>query len=320
MSAGDHGHSRSHHAHAHAHHGGASSERTLLWGLVITLAFAGVEAVGGWLAGSLALLSDAAHMLSDATALGLAALAAHFARRPPSPRHSYGLVRAEVIAALFNGVFILLVVFGISWHAFERLRDPQPVAGGLVIVIALAGMAINMVIIWLLHRGEQNLNVRGAMIHVLGDLLGSAAALISGVVIYGTGWTPIDPLLSFLICGLILYSSLRLLRDVVHVIMEGVPRHIELPEVGRAMARVGGVREVHDLHIWTVSSGMVVLSAHVVIDDMTRWEAILEELRRLLHDRYDLEHVTLQPEPLMRVSRLRPMQGRPAEPDIGPRS
>lgn len=286
----------------------------LLWGLAITLGFGLVEAVGGWWAGSLALLSDAAHMLSDATALGLAALAARFARRPPSPRHSYGLLRAEVIAALFNGVFILLVVFGITWHAVDRLRDPQPVAGGLVILVAAAGMVVNLIVIWLLHRGEQNLNVRGAMLHVLGDLLGSAAALVSGLVIYGTGWMPIDPLLSFLICALILYSSLRLLRDVVHVIMEGVPQHLELSEVGRAMAGVPGVREVHDLHIWAVSSGMIVLSAHVVIEDMTRWESILGALRQLLHERYEVEHVTLQPEPLMRVNRLHPMPGPESRP------
>lgn len=297
-----------HEHHHHHHHGhGHGSERALLWGLSLTLGFAAVEAIGGWLAGSLALLSDAAHMLSDATALGLAALAARFARLPPSPRHSYGLVRAEVIAALFNGVFMLLVIAGIAWHALARLRDPTPVDSGLVIAIAAAGMLVNVAIIWLLHRGEQNLNVRGAMIHVIGDLLGSVAALVSGLVILYTGWMPIDPLLSFLICALVLFSCLRLLRDVLHVIMEGVPRHLELPEVGRAMARVDGVREIHDLHIWTVSSGLNVLSAHVVIDDMTRWEAILEAMRRLLHDRYGLEHVTLQPEPALRVNRIHPM-------------
>lgn len=299
-------HHHHHHDHGpHHHHAGeGAGERILIYGLIITLAFAAVEAIGGWWAGSLALMSDAAHMLSDATALALAALAAHFARRPPSARHSYGLLRAEVIAALFNSVFILLVVFGIGWHAIERLRNPQEIDGVLVIFIAIGGMIVNLLLVWLLHRGERTLNTRAAMLHVIGDLLGSVAALVSGVVIYTTGWAPIDPLLSFLICGLILYSSLRLLRDVLHVIMEGVPQHLELPEVGRAMAGVEGVREVHDLHIWAVSSGMVVLSAHIVIDDMTRWETILEALRRLLHDRYQLEHVTLQPEPRMRVNRV----------------
>lgn len=292
-----------HDEHDHHAHG---SERTLLIGVLLTLGFSAVEAVGGWLAGSLALMSDAAHMLSDATALGLAALAARFARLPPSPRHSWGLVRAEVVAALVNGVFMLVVIGGIAWHALRRLREPAAVDSVTVIAIAALGMAVNLFIIWLLHRGEQTLNVRGAMIHVIGDLLGSVAALGAGVVILLTGWTPIDPLLSFLICALVLFSSMRLLRDVLHVIMEGVPRHLELPEVGRAMARVDGVREVHDLHIWTVASGLNVLSAHVVIEDMTRWEMILEALRDLLRERYGLEHVTLQPEPAMRTERLHP--------------
>lgn len=307
-----HGHHHHHHHHEHEHghghgHGYHASERALLWGLILTLGFAAVEAIGGWVSGSLALLSDAAHMLSDATALGLAAFAARFARLPPSPRHSYGLVRAEVLAALFNGVFMLLVIAGIVWQAAARLRDPVPVESGLVIAIAVAGMLVNALIIWILHRGEQNLNVRGAMIHVIGDLLGSVAALLAGLTIHFTGWTPIDPLLSFLICGLILFSCLRLLRDVVHVIMEGVPEHLELPAVGKAMAGVPGVREVHDLHIWTLSSGRNVLSAHVVIEDMRHWETILDAMRRLLHDRYGLEHITLQPEPAVRVSRIHPM-------------
>lgn len=284
-----------------------TSERLLLWCVGLTLALALVEAVGGWWAGSLALLSDAAHMLSDATALGLAALAAWVARLPPSPRHSFGLLRAEVVAALINGVFMLVVIIGITWHAIDRLRDPQPVAGGVVILIAIAGLIVNIIVFWLLHRGEQTLNIRGAMIHVIGDLLGSVAALTAGLVIWLTGWTPIDPLLSFLICALILVSSLRLLRDVLHVIMEGVPAHLDLPEVGRAMAARRGVREVHDLHIWTLSSGRVALSAHVVIEDMAHWEAILDGLRVMLHDDYHIEHVTLQPEPATRTVRIHPM-------------
>lgn len=291
------------HGHAHSHR--PASEQVLLWCVSLTLALALVEAIGGWWAGSLALLSDAAHMLSDATALGLAAFAAWISRRPPSARHSYGLMRAEVVAALINSLFMLLVIAGITWHAIQRLLDPQPVAGGMVILIALAGLAVNLVVAWLLHRGEQTLNTRGAMLHVIGDLLGSVAALLSGLVIWLTGWTPVDPLLSFLICALILLSSLRLLRDVLHVIMEGVPRHLDLHEIGRALAAGhGGVREVHDLHVWTVSSGMVALSAHVVIEDMAHWEAILTDLRTLLHDRYDIEHVTLQPEPATRTARL----------------
>ncbi len=274
----------------------ASSGRTLLWGLGITAGFAVVEAIGGWWSGSLALLGDAAHMISDATALALAAFAAWVARQPPSARHSYGLVRAEAVAALVNGLFMLVVVGGIAYHAVERLRHPHEVAGGVVMGIAAVGLAVNLVVARILHHGEQTLNTRAALLHVLGDLLGSVAALIAGAVIYFTGWTPIDPLLSLLICVLILVSSLRLLRDVLHVIMEGVPPYLDLPAVGRAMAGVPGVRSVHDLHIWTLSSGLVALSAHVVIDSMDRWEAVLAALRELLKERYGIEHITLQPE------------------------
>ncbi len=273
-----------------------SSGRTLLWGLGITAGFAVVEAIGGWWSGSLALLGDAAHMISDATALALAAFAAWVARQPPSARHSYGLVRAEAVAALANGLFMLVVVGGIAYHAVERLRHPHEVAGGVVMGIAAVGLVVNLVVARILHHGEQTLNTRAALLHVLGDLLGSVAALIAGAVIYFTGWTPIDPLLSLLICVLILVSSLRLLRDVLHVIMEGVPPYLDLPAVGRAMAAVPGVRSVHDLHIWTLSSGLVALSAHVVIDSMDRWEAVLAALRELLKERYGIEHITLQPE------------------------
>lgn len=279
-------------------------DRSLLWAFALTLGFALVEAVGGWWAGSLALLGDAGHMLSDTTALGLAAFAARVARQPPSLRHSYGLVRAEAVAALFNGFFMVAVVIGITWQAVQRLQQPELVAGGAVIAIAAAGLAVNLLVFRLLHAGEQTLNVRAAVLHVLGDLLGSVAALISGIVIYFTGWTTIDPLLSFFICALILFSSLRLLREVLHVIMEGVPLYLDLRQVGSAMAAVAGVAEVHDLHIWTLASGRVALSAHVVIHDMTQWDTQMNALRHLLHEQYDIEHVTLQPEPAMRTSRL----------------
>ncbi|RMD71268.1 MAG: cation transporter [Gammaproteobacteria bacterium] len=268
------------------------------WALGLTLSFAFIEALGGWWAGSLALISDAGHMVTDATALGLAALAAWIARRPPSPRHSYGLGRAEVLAALLNALFMLALVAGITVAAIRRLQHPQPVMGEAVMAIAALGLAINLAVAWTLSRGEQTLNVRAALLHVLADLWGSVAALLSGAIIYFTGWTPIDPLLSFLICLLILYSSLKLLREAVHVLMEGVPLHIDLAQVGRAMAGVEGVLSVHDLHIWSLSSGKVALSAHVVLDDLSRWPRLLPRLQNLLRERFGIDHVTLQPEPL----------------------
>lgn len=301
---------------SHPNHNHAAHRDHLAWAALITVGFAAIEALGGWWAGSLALLSDAGHMVTDFTALGLAALASRIAQRPPSERHSYGLGRAEVVAALANALFMLAIVIGIGVSSVHRLQVPQPVQGGAVAAIAAIGLAVNLAVAWTLSHGEQTLNTRGALLHVLGDLLGSVAALLAGVVIYLTGWTPIDPLLSLLICVLILYSSLRLLREAVHVLMEGVPLHLDLSHIGHRMAAADGVRSVHDLHVWAVSSGRIALSAHLVIDDLRRWPSVLNSLRVLLHDRYGIDHVTLQPEPETR--RLEPMTPPDGHPARGP--
>ncbi|MEO5573786.1 MAG: cation diffusion facilitator family transporter [Gammaproteobacteria bacterium] len=288
---------RATHAHDHAHHGAQSLSRNTLWyALLITLGFAAVEAVSGWWAGSLALLGDAGHMVTDASALGLAAFGAWVARHPPSTRHSYGLGRAEVVVALVNGLLMLAVVSGILYAAIERLRAPQEVMAGTVMIVAGLGLLVNVAVALILSRGEKTLNTRGAMLHVMADMLGSIAALLSGLVIYLTDWTIVDPILSIFICALILYSSVRLLREVLHVIMEGVPRNLDLPEIGRALAGVKGITSVHDLHIWTLSSGVIALSAHVVVRDLVRWEELLDTAKNLLHEGYDIGHVTLQPE------------------------
>lgn len=273
-----------------------SSKTTLLWALSLTLGFAVVEAISGWLTNSLALMGDAGHMLTDASALGLAAFAAWLVQRPPSHRHSYGLARAEVLATIINSVFMLLIVMGLAIAAINRLQNPSEVHGLGVTLVAAVGLIINLLVAWLLHRGEQTLNTRAAMLHVMGDLLGSVAALLSGLIIYLTDWYTIDPILSLLICVLILISSLRLLREAIHIVMEGVPQHIKLPEVGRAMASVEGVSSVHDLHIWTVSSNSVALSAHVVVRKMDDWQRVLQQLQALLDQRFHIHHSTLQPE------------------------
>ncbi|MBL1261062.1 MAG: cation transporter [Thiotrichaceae bacterium] len=301
MSATEHHHKHQadHHSGHHHHHPGSGN--ALLWALALTLSFAVVEAVGGVISGSLALLGDAGHMLTDAMALGLAAFAAWLTKQPRSARHSYGLVRAEVVAALINGLFMLVIVFTITYHAIDRLLQPQPVAGGMVMVIAAIGLMINIVVAMILHRGEQTLNTRAAYLHVLGDLLGSVAALVAGAVIYFTGWIPIDPLLSLLICTLILYSCVRLLREGLHVIMEGVPLNLDYDQIGSAMTEPAAVDSIHDLHVWTLSSGLVALSAHVVIRDMNEWEAVLGELSVQLDRRFDIQHITLQPELMQRA-------------------
>lgn len=295
---GPHGHAaRAHEHRGHGHHEhDHSASRFLPLALVLTLGFAAVEALAGWWSGSLALLGDAGHMVTDALSLALAALAARMALRPASMRHSFGLRRVEALAALANSLLMLAVVAALLWQAVVRLAVPRAIAGETVTLVALGGLLLNLGVAWLLTRGEGDLNTRGALLHVMGDVLGSVAALASGLVIQFTGWSPIDSLLTMLICGLILFSTLSLLRNVIHTLLEGVPDRLSLPDVGRAMAAIPGVRSVHDLHIWSLDSRRAALSAHVVLSDGQRWSAILEAERRLLHERFGIEHVTLQPE------------------------
>lgn len=284
------------HKHGHNHGGGRGSRTTLLFALGFTLVFAAVEALAGWWSNSLALIGDAGHMITDSLALGLGALAAWVSTRPPSPRHSYGLKRAEVVGAMLNTFFMLGVVIYIGVEAVERLGAPEPVNGPVVMLVAAIGLLVNLGVAWVLHGGEQTLNVRGAMLHVMGDLLGSVAALVAGAVIWQTGWYPIDPLLSALIGLLILASSLRLLSRVLHVVMEGVPADVDLEEVGRTMAAVSGVRHIHDLHVWALDSATYAVSAHVVVSDMADWEHCRKRLETMLADRFGIRHTTLQPE------------------------
>jgi cobalt-zinc-cadmium efflux system protein len=282
-----------HHTHAHAGQNG-----TLLVALLLTLSFAGIETLAGWWSGSLALLSDAAHMFTDSSALGLAAGAAWLARHPPSARHSYGLVRAEVMAALFNSLLMLILLGYIVHEALDRFGTPRDIRGEAVIGVAAVGLAVNLVVAWVLSRGEHTLNSRAALLHVLGDALGSLAAIAAGLVIVTTGWTPIDPLLSLLVAALILVSALRLLREAVQVLMEGVPAHVRLETVGHNLAALEGVLRVHDLHVWTLSSGKIALSAHLEIRNLDDWPDILATARQAMDLQHGIQHVTLQPETL----------------------
>ena len=264
---------RQSHRHDHAHHHPSlDASSGLFLSLCLTLGFSVVEAVAGYYSGSLALLGDAAHMVTDSASLGLAAVAAWLARKPPSSQHTYGLGRVETLAALANVVFMVLVVVRISVAAIRRVLEPSAVNGAAVTMVALFGLSVNAGVAWLLMRGEQTMNTRGALLHVLGDLLGSIAALVAGAVVLFTGWMPIDPILSLLICLLILLSSfLRLLREVLLALMEDVPLHISLAQIGQALAGLSGVMSVHDLHVWTLSSNRVALSAHLVVEDLARW-------------------------------------------------
>ena len=278
--------------HGHTHR---AVGRTLIIALVLTLGYAVVELFAGLHAGSLALLADAGHMVTDGAALGLSALAAWLASRPPNRRHSYGWGKAELLAALVNALTMLAVVFGIGVEAWQRLQSPGSIDGATVGIVAILGLLVNLLVAWILSRGEQNLNVRGALLHVMGDVLGSVAAIVAGAVIYFTQWTPIDPLLSLLIGGLILSSSVRLLKESLHGTLDGVPARIDLDELGQALARVPGVKEVHDLHVWLIASEKVALSAHVRVASLPAWPDTLRGLTEVAaHE--GIEHVTFQAE------------------------
>jgi cobalt-zinc-cadmium efflux system protein len=282
--------------HHHHHHQAPRSGTALSRAAALTVAFAVVEAAGGWWTGSLALLSDAGHMLTDGAALGLAAFAAWVARRPPSARHSYGLGRAEIFAALLNALAMLAIAGVLGYEALLRWQQPAPVKGAAAALIALGGLAINLAIMRRLAPHRHDLNARAAMLHVVGDALGSVAALAAGLVIAATGWLPIDAVASLVICALIALSALRLTRESIHALMEGVPHGLSVEAIGREMAGVEGVLSVHDLHVWMLSGSRTALSAHVVVGSMQQWDRTLGALQARLHEKFDIDHVTLQPE------------------------
>jgi len=282
----------------HSHHShDASGGRALRGALLLTLTFAVVEFVVGWWGGSLALMADVGHMLTDSTSLGLAAIAAWIATRPADANHSWGHGRAEIIAALINGLAMVALVIVVVTNAIDRFQNPVEVRGIAVLTVAAIGLLINLAVLKVLHGGQGNINVRGAMLHVIGDLLGSVAALASGAIILLTSWNPIDPILSLLICALILIAAVRLLRTALGVVMERVPARLNLEQVRGAMQGIDGVIEIHDLHIWQISSDRIALSGHVVMNDLNAWPDLLSRLNTMLLDRFGIDHPTLQPEP-----------------------
>jgi cobalt-zinc-cadmium efflux system protein len=291
----DHGHGHEH-GHAHEHHREMGRKR-LVAVLALTLAFMAVEFVGGWIANSLALMADAAHMLSDAAALGLSLFALTIARRPATPAKSYGYLRIEILAALANGVALVIIALAILWQAWVRLRAPQPVQGGLMMVVAVAGLIVNLIAARILHASSgHNLNVRAAYLHVLGDLLGSVGAIVAAGIILTTGWFPADPLISCVVALLILVGSWRLLRESVDILLEAVPRHIDLDALRRAIAGIPGVEEVHDLHVWTLTSGYLAMSGHALVRDPADYKRVLTEVHTRMHDDFGISHVTMQVE------------------------
>ena len=295
--------------HAHSHHehhhepgendvGRALNRRRLVASLLILSIYLVAEIVGGLMANSLALLADAGHMLSDIAALALSAFAMWVSQRPPTAKRTYGYYRAEILAALANAAALLALTVFIFYESYQRFRQPPEVAGGLMLGVAVGGLIVNLITLRLLHHGrEESLNVRGAWLHVLGDTLGSVGVIVSGTLIWLFDWRWADPAASAVIGALIIYSSWSLIKESVAVLMEGAPGHIDVDEVNRALRAIPGVGEVHDLHVWTITSGMVSLSCHLVPKDNCRYAELLAAVRSDLHDRFGIDHVTIQIEP-----------------------
>ena len=280
----------------HSHSKEVSNQNLLFIALILTLGFSGVEGAAAYFANSLALISDAGHMVTDAAALGLALLAQIISRRPPSPKHSFGFGRAEALAAFVNSIVMLALVAWIVFEAISRFYDPHKVDGLTVTVVAGIGLVMNIVVAWVLSRDKKSVNTRAALVHVMGDLLGSIAALIAGVVIQLTGWMPIDAILSILVSLLILKSTISILHESYHFLMEGVPLHIDYLEVGKDLKNVPGVLAVHDLHVWEMTPSFPALIGHIEIANIREWPEIMVRINTMLLDKHGIDHVTLQPE------------------------
>ncbi len=290
-----HAHDHDEEHHSHSHHAHESSGRRLKIVLVLTAIYMIAEAVGGWLSNSLALLSDAGHMLTDVAALALAIFALWFSSRPITTKKTYGYYRLEILAALANGVALVVISLLIVYEAIQRLKNPETVAGFEVMLIAIGGLMVNGISAWLLHSASsENLNMRGAFLHIIGDALGSVGAIAAGILIWLFNWTIADPIISMAMCLLIVFSAWTLIRESVNILLEGTPSHIEIKDVVNAMHEIQGVRDVHDLHVWTISSNKYALSAHVRIDADAAYKKTLDALREKLHQRFNMDHVTIQ--------------------------
>jgi cobalt-zinc-cadmium efflux system protein len=278
--------------HTHSH---GSNRRRLTAVLALTFLYMLAEAIGGFLTNSLALLSDAGHMLADVASLALALLALWFAARPATTKKTYGYYRMEILAALANGAALVVISLLISYEAFQRMKSPESVKGFEVTVIAIGGLAVNAVSAFVLHSASrENLNMRGAFLHVMGDALGSVGAIVAGILIWRWGWALADPLISVAMCVLIIYSSWQLIRESVNILLEGTPSHINIRAVVETMHTVAGVTDVHDLHVWTISSGKEALSAHVTIEPGVAHKTVLEGLQVQLRSGFNIGHVTIQ--------------------------
>ena len=285
------------HSHSHSHGRATRSRRRLSIVLVLTAIYMLAEAAGGWMTGSLALLADAGHMLTDVAALALALIAVWFGSRPATSSKTFGYYRLEILAALINGVALVLISFLIFYEAYNRWAQPPQVRSGLMMLVATGGLIINLICAWLLHGDHHDdLNVHGAWLHIIGDALGSVGAILAGVLMSVYGWYAADPLFSCLIGLLIIWSSWHLIRESTNVLLEGTPAHINIAAVEDAILQTDGVEDVHDLHIWTITSGRDALSAHVIHVETISQAELLKELRAKLSERFGVDHLTIQME------------------------
>jgi len=294
LSNHSHAHGAHGHHHGHPHAGDAAPVRSLRLALVLTATLLVVELVGGLVSNSIALLADAGHMLTDVGALTLSLFVAWFSRQPGTVQKSFGYLRWEILAAFLNGAALLLVSVWIIVESVMRLRDPQPVEGGLMLVIAVAGLIVNVIAARILHSSSQsNMNVRGAYLHVLGDLLGSVGTVSAAIVLHFTAWLHADPIASFLTTALIIRGAWTLVRESVDILLESAPAHIDLSAVRTQLEAIPGIESVHDLHVWSVTPRMVAMSAHAIVRDPAAQQHVLEHV----HDAmglFGISHVTVQ--------------------------
>lgn len=288
-----HQHGSGHSAHGHAHATDAPV-RALRIALALTAAFLVVEVVGGILSNSIALLADAGHMLTDVAALALSLFVAWFSRQPETPRKTYGYLRWEILAAFVNGAALLLISAWILWEALARMRSPEPVAGGLMLTVAIAGLIVNVIAARvLLASSERNLNTRGAYLHVLGDLLASVGTVAAAIAIRYTGWLTADPIASVLTTVLIMRGAWRLVRESVDILLESTPAHIPLPAVRAQLEAIPGIESVHDLHVWSVTPAVIAMSAHCIVREPAQHQHVLEHIHDAMR-LFGIEHVTIQ--------------------------
>jgi cobalt-zinc-cadmium efflux system protein len=287
--------------HQHHHHATAAevggNRRRLTLALILTATYMFAEVIGGLAANSLALLADAGHMLSDVAALGLSLVAVVFAQKPATRNRTYGFHRAEILAALVNGGLLLALAVLIAREAWERLAAPPEVQGGLMLAVAFGGLLINLANLAILSGGRStNLNIRGAWLHVMADALGSVGAMSAGVAIYFFGWRWADPVASFIIAGLVLYSAWGLIRETLDVLMEGVPKGISVDDISQALKELPGVLDAHDLHVWSLTSGRNIATTHLVIREDADHQKVIDAANQVLAARFSIQHATIQVE------------------------